>query len=288
MAVEETESSEGENYFVSMTDMMVGMLFIFIILLMSFALVFRDQTDTQQTTTAEQQAKIDQATRLAETLQEIQHKIEVNLEELRQANQLRLKLLREVADLLRRENIVVELTKAGDVLRLTENAIRFDPDKSVLRPDALNNIGKISVVLAQVLPRYAPCAAGAVPPSCRGPTEAAIETVFVEGHTDETGSDERNWTLSAERAANTYRELTAKAPGLRDIANRRSEQILSISGYSATRRLDPSGTRDAWARNRRIDLRFVMDTDPEAGLKEIKALVVQMKLRIDTFKGGAP
>ena len=31
----------GENYFVSMTDMMVGMLFLFIILLMVFALNYR-------------------------------------------------------------------------------------------------------------------------------------------------------------------------------------------------------------------------------------------------------
>ena len=39
-AVSNTDA-DGENYFISMTDMMVGMLFIFIILLMSFALLFR-------------------------------------------------------------------------------------------------------------------------------------------------------------------------------------------------------------------------------------------------------
>jgi hypothetical protein len=33
-----TGSEEGENYFVSMTDMMVGVLFIFILMLMAFAL----------------------------------------------------------------------------------------------------------------------------------------------------------------------------------------------------------------------------------------------------------
>ena len=41
-------NEEGENYFVSMTDMMVGVLFIFIIMLMSFALDFRRNTDVQE------------------------------------------------------------------------------------------------------------------------------------------------------------------------------------------------------------------------------------------------
>ncbi len=39
--------AEEENYFVSMTDMMVGILFIFIIMLMMFALNFRQQADVQ-------------------------------------------------------------------------------------------------------------------------------------------------------------------------------------------------------------------------------------------------
>ena len=42
-------AEEDENFFVSMTDMMVGMLFIFIILLMAFALNFREAQETQQT-----------------------------------------------------------------------------------------------------------------------------------------------------------------------------------------------------------------------------------------------
>ena len=40
----EAEADE-ENYFVSMTDMMVGLVFIFIIMLMYFALQFQDITD---------------------------------------------------------------------------------------------------------------------------------------------------------------------------------------------------------------------------------------------------
>ncbi|MFT3997365.1 MAG: hypothetical protein QM667_08155 [Asticcacaulis sp.] len=38
------ELEEGESYYVSMTDLMVGVLFIFIIMLAYFALHFRDTT----------------------------------------------------------------------------------------------------------------------------------------------------------------------------------------------------------------------------------------------------
>jgi hypothetical protein len=42
------EAEEDENYFVSMTDMMVGMLFLFIIMLMMFALNFKKSDDASE------------------------------------------------------------------------------------------------------------------------------------------------------------------------------------------------------------------------------------------------
>ena len=103
-------------------------------------------------------------------------------------------------------------------------------------------------------------------------------------HTDETGIDDTNWSLSAQRAASTYRELTTMAPELRRIINRRQEEILSISGYSSTRPIDAAETLAAWSRNRRIDLRFVMDTDATAGLEEIKGLLQKMRTAIQGLK----
>jgi flagellar motor protein MotB len=93
-----------------------------------------------------------------------------------------------------------------------------------------------------------------------------------------------NWSLSAQRAATTYRELTTIAPELRRILNRRQEEILSISGYSSTRPIDTAETLAAWSRNRRIDLRFVMDTDATSGLEEIKGLLQKMRTAIQGLK----
>jgi chemotaxis protein MotB len=274
MVPEETaahDDGDHQNYFVSMTDMMVGMLFIFIILLMSFALAFRQQTDVQLVRTKEQTDKIEIAVDVGRKLDELESKIRRQLDEIREASQLRMRLLTEMKDRLARERLIVEISPSGDVLRLTEQAVLFPANQWTLA--AKDNVDKIARVMSRVLPAYAICAKTRQAPGCRSENQASVETVFIEGHTDETGPDDRNWILSAQRAASTYRELTTVAPELRGILNRRAEEILSISGYSSTRRADTSGNAAAWERNRRIDLRFVMDTDPRARLEEASALL---------------
>jgi chemotaxis protein MotB len=282
-AVSNTDA-DGENYFISMTDMMVGMLFIFIILLMSFALLFRHQTDVQVKTTKQQSNKIEVAEAVGRELDETESRISKRLDEIREASQLRLRLLTELRNQLSKEGLVVEISSSGDVLRLTEAAVQFPINNFTLIGDAKRNVGKIARVLARVLPSYSICSRGRVPPQCRTPAQASVETVFIEGHTDDTGIDDMNWSLSAQRAASTYRELTTITPELRRILNRRQEEILSISGYSSTRPIDTAETLAAWSRNRRIDLRFVMDTDATSGLEEIKGLLQKMRTAIQGLK----
>ena len=282
-AVSNTDA-DGENYFISMTDMMVGMLFIFIILLMSFALLFRHQTDVQVKTTKQQSNKIEVAEAVGRELDETESRISKRLDEIREASQLRLRLLTELRDQLSKEGLVVEISSSGDVLRLTEAAVQFPVNNFALIGDAKRNVGKLARVLARVLPSYSICSRGRIPPQCRTPAQASVETVFIEGHTDETGIDDMNWSLSAQRAASTYRELTTIAPELRHVLNRRQEEILSISGYSSTRPIDATETLAARSRNRRIDLRFVMDTDATSGLEEIKGLLQKMRTAIQGLK----
>lgn len=276
--------SDGENYFVSMTDMMVGMLFIFIILLMSFALLFRQQTDVQVEKTKLQSDKIEVADTVGRELDQLEERIRRRLDEIREASQLRLRLLTELRNQLSREGLTVEISPSGDVLRLSEAAVQFPVNNPALIGDAKKNVGKIARVLARILPIYSICPHTAAQALCRNSTQASVETVFIEGHTDETGNDDQNWTLSAQRAASTYRELATVAPELRSILNRRSEEILSISGYSSTRPIDAAKTLAAWGKNRRIDLRFVMDTDPTAGLEEIRGLLQTMRTAIEGLK----
>ena len=88
---------------------------------------------------------------------------------------------------------------------------------------------------------------------------------------------------------NTYREIVNFAPSLRTLRNTRNEEIISVSGYASTRPIDPSENHEAWARNRRIDLRFVMEVDSKQRLKQIINLTDSMKVEIDrlvTASGG--
>jgi flagellar motor protein MotB len=278
----ETGEAEGENYFISMTDMMVGVLFIFVIMLMTFALDFQKTTDIQQ-------SSINVAQQVALKLQAMQADVRDKLALMDRANQARRQLLADIQTQLAAEGLIVDVDEANGVLRLTENAVKFDANHSDLSDKAKLNVDKIAHALDRVLANYTACKVTADQPTCApaGSVGPTLETVFIEGHTDTTGvpdlkeRDKRNWELSAERAVATYREIVAQSPGLRSLRNKSGEEIVSVSGYSSTRPIDPRETREAWERNRRIDLRFVMEVDTKEGLQQILSLTNTMKTEID-------
>lgn len=279
-----TGAEEGENYFVSMTDMMVGVLFIFIIMLMVFALEFRSKTDVQ-----EDAIKI--VREVTQKLDELQQHARNEIAVLDAARATRNRLLNDLRSELRREGLDVEIDEASGVLRLTEEAIRFHPDDSLLRDPPLGtsrpNVDRVAHVLARVLPHYTACRARADGTNCRSSAGSTIETVFIEGHTDVTGQEQRNWQLSTERAVNTYRELIAVSPELRALRNQRGEEIISVSGYSSTRPIDPANTPAAWGKNRRIDLRFVMEVDARERLHQVLQLTDEMRSEIERLGRAA-
>jgi chemotaxis protein MotB len=131
--------------------------------------------------------------------------------------------------------------------------------------------------LSPLIERYAACTVAASD-QCAAHKGATLETVFIEGHTDPTGvadraeRDRRNWQLSTNRATATYRALVADAPELTTFRNRLGEQLLSVSGYSSTRPIAAGDDKEAWKRNRRIDLRFAMDAETRFGKDEIEQI----------------
>ena len=288
MIADESASTaeEGENYFVSMTDMMVGVLFIFIIMLMVFALDFRTKTDVKDNA-------IDVAREVARKLEDLQQDVKAQISSMDRSQDTRRKLLATLKTQLEADGMDVKIDEANGVLRLTEDAVRFDASQSVLLDRAKINVGRIARVLEKVIPAYVACRSFAGQNKCRTDVDSSIETVFIEGHTDSTGArgldDRSNWQLSAERSVNTYREIVTVAPALRSLRNTRNEEIISVSGYASTRPIDPNENREAWAKNRRIDLRFVMEVDSRQRLKQIINLTDAMKFEIDrlvTASGG--
>ncbi|SDR53915.1 Flagellar motor protein MotB [Rhizobiales bacterium GAS113] len=281
MIAEDTSEadSETENYFVSMTDMMVGVLFIFIILLMVFALNFRTSTDTSEDQIKELRRQHVIAEDVQRQLATLQARIDAATVRLADAAARRRELLQAISGQLKTQGLDVIVDDANGVIRLTEHAVRFDSDKSIWDPKDTNtqaNVEKIARVLFAVLPDYTACRGNV----CRDDGRSTVETVFIEGHTDSSGTDDRNWQLATERATNTYRHMVAKQAGLPVLRNRKGGQVLAVSGYAAGRPIDPAATDPARARNRRIDLRFSMDIDDRAMLDEISLVTDRMRVEI--------
>jgi flagellar motor protein MotB len=229
---------EEENYFASMTDMMVGLVFIFIIMLMYFVLEFRNVTD-----------------------------------QLVGADQTRTEILKKLESTLKSEGVDVTVDTQNGVLRLPD-AILFDSGHAELKPQGHTAVGHLADALADVLPCYTDLAsvADARPATCPK-SKHRIESVYIEGHTDQDsysggGLIRDNWDLSVVRATNTYRELTALRPNLATLCavkpGGRCEPVLSVSGYGPQRPVELGDSDEAKSRNRRIDLRLIMVT-PDAG-----------------------
>ena len=271
---------EDENYFVSMTDMMVGILFIFIIMLMVFALNFQQQTDQTKTLTVQQEEQLRRANELADQIAELRREIADQVTELDKANQARGDLLETIQKRLEGVGLKVTVDKDTGVLRLTEDAIRFGLNDSQLNDKAARNVDALARVLLDVLPAYTPC-------FDRSPCASSgyvVETVFIEGHTDKKGLAETNWPLSTARAVNTYRRIVDAYPGLLALANSQRQGILSVSGYADTRPAARGTAVEVDSLNRRIDLRFVMEADRRERLNEVLLLLDQMEKKVNALQ----
>lgn len=242
---------EDEGYFVSMSDMLTGLLFVFIILLLYFALQFKQTT-----------------------------------EELTGANKARKELLEELQQRLQKQNLRVEIDPVTGVLRMSENekdAILFASKSPNLTDQGRGAVKKVADALAAVLPCYTEDHPSL---KCRRPSKSPyrIDALFIEGHTDKQsyilGGRDRNIDLSAERAINTYLAMLQRQPELDGLTtvyrglggkSDRPVPILSVSGYGSKRPVpghDSFNLRDL-STNRRIDLRFLMATPDPAGIRNM-------------------
>lgn len=217
-------AEESESYFISMTDLMVGLVLIFIILLAYFALNLQARTA-----------------------------------ELTGANKARAEILKNMEKALKEQGLQVSIDIETGVLRLPDDVL-FESGRFNLSTRGEAAVQKVASAMSAILPCYTEGA------SCTGQRSPhRVDAIFVEGHTDRDnmsgGMD--NYDLSVMRAANTFRALKADNPVVDQMRNLPvdtpgSAKILSLSGYGPDRLVDAGESPEAKARNRRIDLRFLM------------------------------
>jgi flagellar motor protein MotB len=246
-----TATDEEPSYLVSVSDLMVGMLFIFIIILMAFALNFRvaqdDATRIEADLVRERDAVNAEKDRLArerdqlaaerDRLAEQRDTLQRVTDRLLNDHQIRSEMLVTVQSLLRERQVQVSLDPKAGVLRLPEELL-FDSAKAVFRPEGSRALRELAAVLARTLPCYSR-APRSQQIDCPIAPQPLLEAVLVEGHTDDvpinTTEFADNWDLASTRAINTYKALMAFQPSLGDLQNGSNEDLLGVSGYEAHR-----------------------------------------------------
>lgn len=251
---------EGEDsYFVSMTDIMVGMLFVFIILLMFF--VFRIQNTSEPTVPlSEHVATIKQRDDGLVTIRKLEDEItRLNanpLEKyLKAADAARETILKTLQDSIERTGGF----RSGDIKAVPEQGIlRLSGD--MLFPNGISKISTnspgerairaLAAGLVKVLPCFSIGPASSPIRSCN-PNAAFIDAVFVEGHTDNSplhGIVESyitdNLSLSARRAINTVQLIYFNQPSLDRMYSISPSQVNLKLGEGASPLINPAAYGD--------------------------------------------
>jgi chemotaxis protein MotB len=232
---------EGQGYLVSVSDMMSGLLFLFIIALMVFVINFHLE-------------KI-KKTEETKALRNIQ-------KELTDAKEVRTELLQDLKDSLEKNGVIVRIDIDKGLLHVPED-ILFESGKAEFQLGGERSLAILAANLSQKLPCYAGKRDMRRPPVCEDKTfkPGRLEVVLVEGHTDNVPLQIKgftNWDLSAKRSIVTYRYLLEVEPELKKLVNGENEPLFGVSGYADTRPVIPHLEIQDEPLNRRIDLRFIL------------------------------
>lgn len=229
----ETHHQDADSgYLASASDLMIGLLFIFIILVVVLAL---EQTRQQQ-------------------------QLEQQREELMKAGDPRGRVTSSIGEQVKKVLPTVRIDPASGVISLPEEVL-FDLASAELKPSGRQALQGAIAELTRVLPCYV--ANQHSERMCEeNPTRHEIETIFIEGHTDNLPLRRPNYdntNLSLDRARAVFATLVRDGP-LDAYRNKSGQPLFSLSAYGETRPLPDISPSDP--RNRRVDLRVVLSYRP--------------------------
>ena len=249
----EPEQLDG-GYLVSVSDLMSGLVFIFMITLVSFILNFQDASNKIEKTKLKMNQEINR-------LDSVKNQLDDN-------EVVRTNILETIQkELEKKHDINVNVDITHGVLRLNQNSITFDSGSSELDAKNYEKLITVKKTLEGILPCFSINMHDKYP-QCKdidNTKHAYLEAIFIEGHTDNTNfindkNGYKNWQLSVNRAIKSYMILVDSSPVLSEMKNENNEAVFSVSGYGSERPLPEHRHKTPTfdAANRRIDLRFIM------------------------------
>ncbi len=235
--VNEDNVSDDGHYYISISDLMTSLLFIFILILSYVMLSFVKKED------------------------ELSQKIS----KIKQNVKYRGELLQSLQKELKDENISVKIDKENGNMRLKSDVL-FKQGSATISMKGKQKIGEIAqlLIVNMVKLKY----------------KMAIDTIFIEGHTDgvpirvsnKCRSQWSNKELSSQRAINTYSQMSlATNNKINDLRNKKDKPLFSYSGYADSRQLcneqekqlngaTPEEMKLCRSKNRRIEFYFTVNT----------------------------
>jgi flagellar motor protein MotB len=213
--------SDDNPYWISFSDIMAGLLVIFILACAILLL----------------------------QLIEMKHKVTVDIRELHIANQIRREMLEEISAKLKEEGIIVEVSDNHTIVRIPDQQLYFKTNSCEILDDHRDTIANIGRVIHDSISKENRLKVIDTI-FIEGHTDSRRANRFRMG----------NWGLSSFRAISIWKywtEQTDFGDSLKLLKNKENKPLFSVSGYADSRRLVEIETNDNDRRsNRRIDIRF--------------------------------
>lgn len=252
---------EDDSYLVSLSDLIIGLLFIFIIILMSFALKLKIAEANSAIAKKEHVQQTEELIIIREYTKQV-------TDNLTKDRERRNKMLKEIKQLLEQEGIKVELDLKQGIMHLPESLL-FKRGEWRFGENGIRAINILANTLTRIIPCYLIYYGSRY--QCSEVSPIDIDTVLIEGHTDNLPFD--NWKLSYDRAKNTYTRLLESNQILKTFKNSRHEDLFSLSAYADSRPVESNASEEGRQNNRRIDLRFLLAAPGENEIEQVRKTI---------------
>lgn len=250
------DREESDSHWVSFTDVMSGILLVFILATVALML----QVAAGAESTRDLEAKLESKVAAADA-QKVQFDAQIGA--IATAEGVRAQVFSEARDELSAAGITVRLNSDSSVLSIPAEVLGFDSGSHEIDAQYQARATLIGQILSNVIRK--------------DNRTQFLDTVFVEGHTDSepfsgpNGMD--NWGLSTFRAISLWKLWSGTLPvdaRLDSLTNAQQRPLFSVSGYADTRPVEgaPSGVID-FAGNRRIDIRITIVRPSSEELEQI-------------------